>query len=160
MAYKSAKQGWYSVINIDKVIKPADNYMKSCIIKENTIKLNYKSSIELKAFRYCDMNKYIVRYGIEPFAIPYVKPTTGKIHRYYIDIFIEFSTNDKFLVEVKSSSETKPPRKPSKKTIKAIENYNKALETYMINKSKWEAARNFAKERNLKFIILTENELK
>ena len=33
MAYKSAKQGWYVVINPEKIIKPVDNYMKSCIIE-------------------------------------------------------------------------------------------------------------------------------
>ena len=158
--YKSAKKGWYKLLNPTKFIRQQDKYMKSVNESKEGIFLEYKSSLELSMFKYCDYNKHIVRFAIEPFAIPYTKPTTGKIHRYYIDVFIEFSTGDKFLVEVKSFSETKPPRKPSKKTQKAIDNYNKALETYMINKSKWEAARNFASERGLKFIILTENELK
>lgn len=158
--YKSAKKGWYKLLNPSKFIRQQDKHMKSVNESKEGIFLEYKSSLELSMLKYCDYNKHIVRYSLEPFAISYRKPTTGKIHRYYIDVFIEFSTGDKFLVEVKSFSETKPPRKPSKKTQKAIDNYNKALETYMINKSKWEAARNFASERGLKFIILTENELK
>lgn len=160
MAYNSAKQGWYSVNNPDKVIKPADNYMKSTIIEENVIKLNYKSSLELKAFRYCDMNKYVVRYGIEPFAIKYLNPKDGKLHRYFIDFFIEFQNGQKFLVEVKSSGETKEPKKPGKKTEKAILNYQKALQTFAVNTAKWKAAEAFALEKGLKFIILTERELK
>ena len=160
MSYKGAKQGWYEVINPNKVIKPADDYMKSYIIKENTINLNYKSPLELKAIKYFDMNKYVVYYGLEPFAIKYYKPTTGKFHRYFVDFFIEFENNQKFLVEIKSSGETIEPKKPSKKTQKAILNYQKALQTYIVNQAKWKAATEFAESNNMRFIILTEKELK
>ena len=158
--YKSAKKGWYVVINHEKVIKPVDNYMKSYIIEENMIKLNYKSSLELKCLRYCDMNIHIKCFGLEPFCIPYLSPKDGKIHRYFIDFFIEFSNGQKFLVEVKSSGETREPKMPGKKTEKAILNYQKALQTYAVNKSKWASATQFCKEKGLTFIILTENELK
>lgn len=157
--YKSAKNGWYKVINPEKVIKPADNYMKSFIIEENTIKLNYKSSLELKCLRYCDMNIHVKCYGLEPFCIPYLSAKDGKIHRYFIDFFIEFSNGQKFLVEVKSSGETREPKMPGKKTEKAILNYQKALQTYAVNKSKWASATQFCKEKGLTFIILTEKEL-
>lgn len=159
MSYKSAKQGWYVVINPEKVIKPVDNYMKSYIIEENMIKLNYKSSLELKCLRYCDMNMHIKCFGLEPFCIPYLSPKDGKIHRYFIDFFIEFSNGQKFLVEVKSSGETREPKIPGKKTEKAILNYQKALQTYAVNKSKWSSATQFCKEKGLTFIILTEKEL-
>ena len=158
--YKSAKKGWYVVINPEKVIKPVDNYMKSYIIEENMIKLNYKSSLELKCLRYCDMNIHIKCFGLEPFCIPYLSAKDGKIHRYFIDFFIEFSNGQKFLVEVKSSGETREPKMPGKKTEKAILNYQKALQTYAVNKSKWASATQFCKEKGLTFIILTENELK
>lgn len=158
--YKGAKKGWYSVLNPEKVIKPTDNYMKSYIIEENLIKLNYKSSLECKCLRYCDMNKYIKRYSLEPFSIQYYKPTTQKFHRYFVDLYIEFENSQKFLVEVKSSCETVEPKKPSKKTQKAILNYQKALQTYIINQAKWKAATEFAESNNMRFIILTEKELK
>ena len=157
--YKSAKKGWYVVINPEKVIKPVDNYMKSYIIEENMIKLNYKSSLELKCLRYCDMNMHIKCFGLEPFCIPYLSPKDGKIHRYFIDFFIEFSNGQKFLVEVKSSGETREPKMPAKKTEKALLNYQKALQTFAVNKSKWESAKSFCKEKGLTFIILTEKEL-
>lgn len=144
------------MVNPDKFVKPLDEHMKS--YKDGHV--NYKSSLELSAIRYADFNKHVKKWSLEPFAIKYVKPTDGKIHRYYIDLFLEFSTGDKFLVEVKSSGETKPPRKPKKKNAKAELNYQKSLMTWHVNQAKWKAAEVFAKENNMKFIILTEEQLK
>lgn len=153
-----AQQGWYKLINPNKFVKPIDRLMES--FNENTNEVLYKSSLELAAIRYCDFNKFITKFSLEPFAIKYKKPTDGKMHRYYIDLFIEFHTGDKFLVEIKSKGETSPPKQPKKQTNKAMMNYQKALITFHINQSKWEAAREFAKNNNMKFIILTEDELK
>lgn len=157
--YSNAKKGLYRVLNEDKVMPPLDMHMNSFVVENNEIFLHYKSSLELKALRYCDYNKYVVKFALEPFAIKYVKPTDGKVHRYYVDLFIEFSSGDRFIVEIKPKSETKSPRKPSKQTQKAIMNYQKALLTYAVNSAKWEAAKKFAKENNLRFIVLTEEEL-
>lgn len=158
--FKNVKRGWYRVVNPAKVIPPVDKHMNSFRLNEGSIELEYKSSLELIAIRYADFNKHIIRYAIEPFAIKYIKPTDGKYHRYYIDLVLEFASGDKFLVEVKSSGETKPPRKPKKKTEKALINYQKALQTYYVNKAKWEAAEEFAKNNGFRFIILTEEQLK
>lgn len=148
-------QGWYQLLNPTKFIKPLDEHMKS--FKDGHV--NYKSRLELKAIKYADFNKHIAKWSLEPFHIKYVKPTDGKVHRYFVDLFFEFSTGDKFLVEIKSKGETKPPRKPVKKTVKALNNYQRALQTYAVNESKWKAAREFAEEQGMKFIILTEDEL-
>ena len=153
--YETAKQGWYKILNQEKFIKPIDEHMRS--FKDGHV--NYKSSLELKAIRYCDYNKHIVKWSLEPFNVKYLKPTDGKVHRYYIDFFIEFSTGDKFLVEVKSKGETVPPKKPKKATDKSIMRYQKAIQTYAVNCAKWEAAKKFAQERGLRFIILSEEEL-
>ncbi len=160
MAYKSAKRGWYRLLNPNKYIPQLDKHMNSTRINENSLEIEYKSSLELKAIRFCDFNKHIVKWSSEMFHIKYIKPTDGKQHRYYVDLFIEFVDGSKFLVEIKSSSETKEPRKPSKKTVKAINNYQKALETWYTNNAKWDACKQFCKERGIKFLILTENELK
>lgn len=156
--YKNAKQGWYKLLNPSKFAPPSDNHMKS--FNESEQAVEYKSSLELSAVRYCDYNKHIVKWSMEPFNIKYIKPTTGKVHRYYIDLFLEFSTGDKFLVEIKSKSETMPPKKPSKKTEKSMINYQRALMTYAVNEAKWKSAKEFADANNMKFIILTEEELK
>lgn len=162
-SYKSAKNGWYKVLNKQKFIIPVNEsvkVMKSYKVVDEDILVNYRSGLELKCIRYCDMNIHIKKFSLEPFAVKYLSPKDGKIHRYFIDFFIEFSNGQKFLVEVKSSGETREPKKPGKKTEKALLNYQKALQTYEINKSKWAAAQAFCKEKGLTFIILTENELK
>jgi hypothetical protein len=157
--YKNAKQGWYKVINSNKVMKPQDEHMKSFRINENCVELNYKSSLEYKAIKYADYNKHVIKFSLEPFAIKYIKPTDGKYHRYYIDLFLEFSSGDKLIVEIKSKSETLPPKKPKKTTNKSTRNYQKALMTYSINMAKWTAAREFAEKNKIKFVILTEDQL-
>lgn len=154
--YKNAKQGWYELTNPNKFIKPIDEHMQS----HKNGKVNYKSGLELKAIRYADFNKHIVAWSLEPFNIKYIKPTDGKKHRYYIDLFLEFNSGDRFIVEVKSKSETIPPKKPKKNTQKSQINYQRALETFAINQAKWQSAKEFAKNNDLRFIILTENELK
>lgn len=153
--YRSAKQGLYRIVNLHKFIKPLDEHMNSykdghCV---------YKSSLELSALKYCDGNPKIIKWSLEPFPIHYIKPSTGKKHRYYIDFFIEFQNNEQFLVEIKSHSETIQPKEPKKKTKKSIYNYQRKVVNYLINKAKWQAAEQFCKENGFKFIILTEKQL-
>lgn len=147
--------GWYKLLNHSKFVRPIDEHMKS--YKDGEV--NYKSRLELKAIKYADFNKFVVKWSLEPFAIKYIKPTDGKIHRYYVDMFLEFENGEKILVEIKSKGETVPPRKPSKKTTKSEANYQRALQTYAINQAKWKAAEAFAKKNKMKFIILTEEQL-
>jgi hypothetical protein len=152
--------GWYRVINKDKVIKPIDEHMKSFRLSESHIELNYRSRLELKALKYADFNKFITKWSCEPFHVKYIKPTDGKVHRYFIDLFLEFKSGDKFIVEIKSKGETTPPKPPKNKTQKAINNYQRALQTYAINQAKWKAAKEFANANKMKFVILTEDQLK
>lgn len=153
--YKNVKQGWYGIKNPSKFRKPMDEYMQSY----RDGKVQYKSSLEQKAFRYADINPKIVNWSVEPFHVKYVKPTDNKYHRYFIDMFLEFENGQKFIVEVKSKGETTYPKKPSKNTQKAMLRYKEAVMTYMINESKWKAATEFANKNGCKFIILTEDQL-
>lgn len=147
--------GWYQLLNPSKFVAPIDEHMQS--FKDG--KVEYKSRLELKAIKYADYNKFITKWSVEPFHVKYVKPTDGKVHRYFIDLFLEFKTGDKFLVEIKSKGETVPPKPPKNKTQKAMINYQRALQTYAVNEAKWKAAKEFAKSNNMKFIVLTEQEL-
>lgn len=147
------KQGIYKPVNESKYIQPNDRTMNKNIYP------TYRSSFELKCFRYVDSNPAVSKWSAEPFAIPYLKPTDLQIHRYFIDVFIEFKSGDRFLVEIKPYAETIPPKKPKKITNKSEMRYQRAMETYLINQAKWEAARAYANKNNMKFIILTEKEL-
>jgi hypothetical protein len=153
------KQTWYSIINKHKFIPPTDKTMKGFKIVNESVQVFSRSSYELRAFRYADSNPAITKWSAEPFAIHYVKPTDFKKHRYFVDMYLEFVSGDKYLVEIKPYNETQPPKTPKRKTPKSEVNFKKAQETYAINQCKWEAAKHFAAQNNMKFIILTEKEL-
>lgn len=159
MKYKSHK-GWYVLQHPEKFIKPLDGYMESYMYKDGVSYIQYKSMLERIAFRYADMNPKIAKFSIEPFNIKYIKPTDNKPHRYFIDMFIEFVTGEKFIVEIKSKGETQQPKKPKILNEKNAKYYKDSIITYAVNKAKWESASEFAKQKNMKFIILTEDQLK
>jgi hypothetical protein len=60
------------------------------------------------------------------------------------------------MVEIKPEKQTKKPiltEKVSKRT------HSKNMEMFLVNQAKWTAAREFCKENNIEFVILTEKEL-
>jgi len=154
MAFKSYK-GWYSLKHPEKFIIPIDEYMKS--YKSGSV--NYKSKLELTAIYYADNNEQVLKWSLEPYPINYVKPTDQKIHRYFVDLYLEFNTGQKFIVEIKPHSQTIPPKLPKKSSIKNKKNYELALKTFAINTAKWESAKQFANDNQMQFIILTEKQL-
>ena len=116
----------------------------------------FRSSWELKMFRWCDMNKNVLKWNSEEVIIPYISPLDNKKHRYFIDIYIEFIDKDgvinKIIIEIKPKKQTKPPSKRSKR-------YMEEMKTYITNQTKWKYASKWAERRGMKFMVLTENEL-
>lgn len=141
MAYK----GRYKPKNIEKYDGDPDNVV-------------YRSAWERQAFKWLDENPKVVRWGSETVIVPYLSEVDNKIHRYFTDLVIEFTNGEVFLVEIKPESQTKPPKKS--KTGKQTRRYLKESMTYIKNKSKWSAAREYANKRGWKFFIWTEKELK
>ena len=85
--------------------------------KGNPRNIIYRSMWERRFMVYCDRNENILEWGSEEFIVPYKSPVDGKVHRYFPDFLIQ---TDKgwFLIEVKPSIESKPPKKsltPAKK---------------------------------------------
>lgn len=146
------KQGFYRLRHPEKFKMPVDSYMKSTKVIDGALCTQYKSSLELKAFKYCDNNPKIQEWSLEPFHIPYISPVDGKPHRYFPDIWLRFTSGDVFIVEIKSESETKMPRKNDKR-------YGAKLNTYLVNQAKWDAARKFAQAKNCNFMVLTDKVL-
>lgn len=125
--------------------------------KENPI---YRSSWELKFFRWADCNENVIKWGSENVIIPYVSPIDKRVHRYFVDNFILFkdSNNDvkKFLIEIKPSVQVTQPIITSTKKKSTLIYEQK---TWVINQAKWESAKRWARDRNCEFLILTEKEL-
>lgn len=120
----------------------------------------YRSSWELKFMKYCDINKNILEWGSEEIVIPYRSPVDNRVHRYFVDFYMKVKDINgniqKYLIEVKPKKQTKEP-KPQKKMTKR---YIYEVTEYAKNQAKWNAARDFCDDRNYKFMIITEDELK
>jgi hypothetical protein len=104
---------------------------------------------------WCDKNPSIVRWSSEETIVPYRCPTDGKIHRYFVDFKITVKEGKTFLVEVKPAKQTLPPVYPGRQT----QRYLTESMLFIKNQAKWEAARNYCKDRGWEFKIITEKEL-
>ena len=85
-------------------------------------------------------------------------PLDNKMHRYYVDNYIELlegTKKIKYLVEIKPFKQTKPPTVKYKKKRHLI--YEQ--KSYIVNQAKWAAAEIYSKKIGGVFIILTEKEL-
>jgi hypothetical protein len=143
--FKEYKQGIYKPINPDK-----------CLNKSDII---YRSHLEFRLMRMCDKNPIVLEWSSEKVIIPYNNPIKGSISRYYVDAYIKLNTPNgpkKYLIEIKPERQTKPPV-PSKRKKTSTVLYENA--TYAVNSSKWESAKQFAKNKGMEFMIITEKDL-
>ena len=119
----------------------------------------YRSSWELRTFQWADLNQSVIQWSSEETVIPYVCQTDNRLHRYFVDMKIKIKGIDgtikDYVVEIKPYAQTMPPKFPGKQTKRYLEE----VETFIKNQSKWKAAKEYAKERNMQFVILTEKEL-
>lgn len=148
--------------------------------KDKVVKLNsqggiyYRSGFEYKVYKYMDLNPKIIRWGAEFISIPYTKRTPKKdngdmfikesSHRYFPDVYYEILKDgnkvDKVIAEIKPYSETQPPKVPTRATKKQLENFEYSMNMYNANLFKWDAAINYCENRELRFVIITEQYLK
>ena len=127
--------------------------------KGNFTNIIYRSLWELKFMKYCDSNDNILEWGSEEIALPYISPIDNKMHRYFPDFYIKVKESNgmikKYLIEVKPKKQTIEPIPQKKKT----KGYIYEVYEYAKNQAKWEAAKEFCKDRKWEFKVLTENEL-
>ena len=143
MAYK----GRYSPINKEKY-------------QGNPTNVIYRSLWERKFMKWCDLSESVIKWGSEETVVPYVSPLDNKIHRYFIDVYVQLRDKDgilkSYLVEVKPKKYTKPPKTNPKRKTRA---WFSEVKNWGVNEAKWKAAEEFAKDKNWQFIILTEDHL-
>jgi hypothetical protein len=119
----------------------------------------YRSAPEKRLMLFADNNSNIIYWQSESVPIPYIKPTDGKLHRYYIDFTFFLKEKDgsisKYLIEYKPFKQTQLPIK-GKKSDRSflIEQLD-----YAVNQAKWKAGREFARSNGMKFVVLTEKDL-
>jgi hypothetical protein len=118
-------------------------------------KITYRSLWELSTFRWLDKNPKVIKWLSEEVEIVYECKTDNKIHVYYPDLKIWYE-NKVLIVEIKPKNQVKEPKMGKRKTRR----YLTEVMTYIKNTSKWEAAREYCKDRNYIFEIWTEDILK
>ena len=118
----------------------------------------YRSSWELKLFKYLDRHPSVINWNSEEIVIPYIS-IDNRQHRYLPDVIAKFTTRSgttkTVLIEVKPKSQTVQPKKGKKRQTTYI---NEML-TWGKNEAKWSAARIFCEKQGWEFVIMTEENL-
>lgn len=121
----------------------------------NPNQIVYRSLLERRFMRYCDLNPDIVHWASEELPIKYYSPLDKKWHRYFPDFVIKTIKDKKYMIEIKPSRQCKRPKTPKRKTRSfMIESFN-----YIKNTAKWSAARSFCSDNNMQFKIITEKDM-
>lgn len=159
-------QGYYFPINKEK-----------CLSTTNI----YRSSWEESFMRWCDRNPAVVQWASEPISIKYRNPVSNldyckrnnlnprdprnwKVANYWTDYWIALKGKDgvvkKVFIEIKPYSQTlKPDPIAASAPLKEQRAYNRAAETFLVNKAKWEAAKKYFNDRGCEFSVFTERTL-
>ncbi len=117
-----------------------------------------RSSWERRVLNHMDLNPNVIEYSSEEVVIPYLSPIDGKYHRYFVDVYAKIKTNDvikEYLIEIKPYDQTIEP-KPQKRITKS---YANEVYRWSINCSKWKAAKEYCRKRNIEFKLLTEKDI-
>lgn len=127
--------------------------------KGNADKITYRSSWELAVMKWCDFSPMVKRWNSEEIVVPYLSKLDHRMHRYFMDFYIELENGLIYLWEVKPYEETQVPKTPKRNTPATKARYLEACFTHQKNRDKWLAADKYAKERGWIFKVMTENAL-
>lgn len=152
-----SRNGYYQIGNIYPNLKHPEKYKGRPLI-------SCRSSWEIKFTKWLDSHPGVIEWSSEEIVIPYILPTDGKQHRYFVDYWVKIKTTDsteiEYLIEVKPFSQTKPPEPQKVKTKSYI---SRTLE-YLKNEAKWKAAEHYCNQlkltgKNIEFKIVTEKDV-
>lgn len=119
----------------------------------------YRSGWEKDVMRWCDETSNVIAWGSEEIIIPYISPLDNRMHRYYVDFYVEAIGKDGtvkvMLLEVKPLAQTKEPKRPKRNTKRFLTE----VATYGINKAKWDAAQKYCQNKGWEFRLITEKDL-
>jgi|TARA_B100000902_G_scaffold174000_1_gene167912 hypothetical protein len=121
----------------------------------NDKRIVYRSLLERRFMRYCDLNKDILFWASEELPIRYYNPLDKKYHRYFPDFVVKTVNKERYIVEIKPSRQVAKPKPPKRKT----KSYMRESFEYIKNQAKWQAARKYCDDKGLEFKIITEKDL-
>lgn len=133
-------QGKFNLKNPDKYVGPRTP--------------TYRSGWEFAFMRFCDEHPSVEKWASEAIKIPYRNPFTGKYTIYVPDFFIAYvdATGKKHaeLIEVKPLNQV---------TIEGAGKNRRNQAHAVLNKAKWEAANAYCKQNNIRFRVVTEQDI-
>ena len=146
------------VNNFIKHLKPRKNskYHQGVINPENMKKyytqvkdqpIIYRSGLELQFIQYCENSPKVIKWASEPIKIQYFNRLKNKNPNYYPDYVLEDNKGNRIIVEIKPENQCVKPSATDSTWLK---------ESWITNIDKWTAAKKFAEDHNMKFIIVTE----
>ena len=121
----------------------------------NTKQIVYRSLLERRFMRYCDLNEDILYWASEELPVRYYNPLDKKYHRYFPDFVVKTVNNEKYMIEIKPSRQVAKPKPPKKKT----KSYMRESFEYIKNQAKWQAAKSYCEDNGLEFKIISEKDL-
>jgi len=121
----------------------------------------FRSLWERKFMKYCDENQNILEWSSEEVKIPYISPLDNKRHFYFVDFLVRLENKDKrskiYLIEIKPKKQTEKPVLEEGKKLSISK--KRQIMRYLINESKWKAAKRYCELKGWEFLILTEKNL-
>ena len=108
-------------------------------------KIVYRSLLERRFMRYCDLNQDILFWASEELPIRYFNPIDKKYHRYFPDFVVKTSKQKKYMIEVKPSRQIGKPKLGKKKS----KTYMRESFEYIKNQAKWQAAKSYCDDNDL-----------
>ena len=121
----------------------------------NTKQIVYRSLLERRFMRYCDLNEDILYWASEELPVRYYNPLDKKYHRYFPDFVVKTVNNEKFMIEIKPSRQVAKPKTPKKKT----KSYMRDSLEYIKNQAKSQAAKYYCDDNGMQFKVITEKDL-
>lgn len=134
----SFKQGFFKVRNPQKYIGNINNIV-------------YRSGWEKRFMEFLDTSPKVKRWNSEDCIINYKSTLDGRIHRYFMDFYLEDIYDRKYLIEVKPYAQTQPPIRG-----KNLKTYTNACITFQRNLDKWRMAKKICDSKGINFRLLTE----
>lgn len=114
----------------------------------------YRSSWEFAFMKFCDEHPSVSKWASEAVKIPYRNPFTGKHTIYVPDFFIAYvdanGRQHAELIEVKPTSQV---------TMENAGRNQRNKAHVVLNKAKWEAANAYCRQNNIKFRVVTEQDI-
>jgi hypothetical protein len=119
----------------------------------------WRSLWERRVMTHLDENPNVIGWSSEEIIIPYLSPVDNRWHRYFPDFLVKSKNKqgliETIIIEVKPSSQATAPKTQKRVT----QRYITEVMTYGVNQAKWKAADEYCKDRNWKFVVVTEKEL-